>query len=259
MSLEPLVPLFILAFFAVGLVLERVFAARPLPRVRGWYLRAGLCFVVTMAVNAVVPMLVAEHAAAHAPLHLSSLGLLGGGAVAFVASDFFAYWLHRAQHRSPTFWRWTHQAHHSAERVDVMGAAYFHPFDIGVQALVTTVVVAMLGVTPDAAALAGIANVFLAVFQHLNVRTPTWLGYLLQRPEGHSVHHERGVHAYNYGNLSIWDLAFGTFRNPARFSETAGFYDGASARVGAMLLGRDVGTPPEESKSEPELGTARAA
>ena len=62
----------------------------------------------------------------------------------------------------------------------------------------------------------------------------------MQRPEGHSVHHTRGVHAYNYGNLSLWDLLFGTFRNPAEFAAEAGFYEGASARVGAMLLGRDI-------------------
>jgi sterol desaturase/sphingolipid hydroxylase (fatty acid hydroxylase superfamily) len=239
-QIEPLVPFLILGFFAVGLVLERLLAARPLPVIRRWSLRGGIVFFVTLAVNGLVPALLADAVGARAPLHLSSLGLLGGAAVAFLASDLFGYWLHRLQHRVPRLWRWTHQMHHAAERVDVLGAAFFHPFDIALQAAVTTVVVGLLGVSADAAALAGVTGVFLAVFQHLNVRTPRWLGYLVQRPEQHSVHHERGVHAYNYGNLSLWDLAFGTFRNPAEFSATAGFWDGASARIGAMLLGRDV-------------------
>ncbi len=243
-QIEPLVPFLILGLFAVGFVLERLLAARPLPKVRRWTLRAGIIFFVTLAVNGVVPAVVAEVVGDRAPLHLSKLGLIGGAAVAFVVSDFFAYWLHRVQHRVHGLWRWTHQMHHAAERVDVLGAAFFHPFDIGLQAAVTTVVVGLLGVSADAAALAGVTGVLLAVLQHLNVTTPRWLGYVVQRPEQHSVHHERGVHAYNYGNLSLWDLAFGTFRNPAGFSSAAGFWDGASARMGAMLLGRDVEQKP---------------
>jgi sterol desaturase/sphingolipid hydroxylase (fatty acid hydroxylase superfamily) len=243
MSLEALVPVFILGFFVVGLVLERVLAARPLPRVQGWYLLSGISFVATFFMNAVLPMGVALLVQGRAPLSLASLGTLGGALVAFLVSDLFSYLLHRAQHRVPWLWRWTHQLHHSAERVDVMGAAFFHPLDIAAQAAVSTLVVGLLGVTPDAAALSGIVTVLLAVFQHLNVRTPVWLGYLVQRPEAHSVHHERGVHAYNYGNLGLWDLVFRTFRNPPEFARSAGFYDGASRRALDMLLAQDVSVP----------------
>lgn len=244
-QIEPLVPFFILGFFAAGLVLERTLAARPLPSVKGWNLRSGVSFFSTLFLNAVVPMMVAGALGGRGLLHLAGWGTFGGALVTFLVSDFASYWLHRAQHRSHWFWRWTHQLHHSAERVDVMGAAWFHPFDIGVQAAVSTLVVVALGVTPDAAALAGLTGVFLAVFQHLNVATPTWLGYLVQRPESHALHHERGVHAYNYGNLAVWDILFGTFRNPKEFSTFAGFYEGSSARVGAMLLGRDIDLPRE--------------
>jgi hypothetical protein len=73
------------------------------------------------------------------------------------------------------------------------------------------------------------------------VHTPQWLGWIIQRPEAHAVHHARGVHAYNYGNFMLWDILFGTFRNPAGFSGPAGFWDGASSKVGAMLIGRDIG------------------
>lgn len=238
--IEPIVPFVIIGFFVAGLILERVAPGRPLPRVRRWYLFASISFVVTMAINALLPMLFAARVGALTPLDLRRLGTVWGGVLVFVVSDFFGYWLHRVQHRLPRLWRWTHQLHHSPERVDAIGAAYFHPFDIGLQTIVTTVATGLLGVTPDAAALGGLVGVGLAVFQHMNVRTPTWLGYLIQRPEMHSVHHARNVHAYNYGNLGLWDLAFGTFRNPKEFVDEAGFYDGASGRVGEMLLGRDV-------------------
>jgi sterol desaturase/sphingolipid hydroxylase (fatty acid hydroxylase superfamily) len=52
------------------------------------------------------------------------------------------------------------------------------------------------------------------MFQHANLRTPRWLGYIIQRPESHGIHHERGLHAFNYADLPLWDMVFGTFRNP---------------------------------------------
>ena len=68
------------------------------------------------------------------------------------------------------------------------------------------------------------------------------IGYIVQRPESHAIHHARGVHAHNYSDLPLWDIVFGTFRNPGRETRQPllGFYDGASARVGDMLVFRDV-------------------
>jgi hypothetical protein len=41
--------------------------------------------------------------------------------------------------------------------------------------------------------------------------------------------------------LPLWDLLFGTFRNPRGGAPAeAGFYEGASARLGAMLAFRKV-------------------
>ena len=44
-------------------------------------------------------------------------------------------------------------------------------------------------------------------------------------------------------------MIFGTFRNPKGFQQVHGFYDGASERIGDMLLFRDV-TAPEKRLSE---------
>ena len=53
------------------------------------------------------------------------------------------------------------------------------------------------------------------------------------------------MHAYNYADLPLWDLVFGTFRNPpdGATRPAQGFYDGASARVWEMLAFRDVSKP----------------
>ncbi len=82
-------------------------------------------------------------------------------------------------------------------------------------------------------------------FQHANLRTPYWLGYLIQRPESHSVRHQRGVDAFNYGDIALWDMLFGTWCNPREWDEQAGFYDGGSRRIVPMLLGRDIHATPD--------------
>jgi hypothetical protein len=102
----------------------------------------------------------------------------------------------------------------------------------------------LLGLAPEAGAVAAAFLALNAAFQHANIRTPRWLGYLIQRPESHGIHHERGVHRYNDSDLPLWDMLFGTFRNPERWEAEAGFYTGVSSRIGAMLIGHDVATPP---------------
>jgi sterol desaturase/sphingolipid hydroxylase (fatty acid hydroxylase superfamily) len=135
--------------------------------------------------------------------------------------------------------------HHSAESLDAFGAYYLHPLDA---ALFTTwAVIAffpILGLTPEAGAAASAFLAFNAAFQHANIRTPRWLGYLIQRPESHGIHHAAGIHRYNYADLPLWDMVFGTFRNAqtARRLRT-GFYTGASGRLFDMLIGRDVSRP----------------
>jgi sterol desaturase/sphingolipid hydroxylase (fatty acid hydroxylase superfamily) len=242
-GMEAILNLLIPVLFVVALVLERVFPARELPQVRGWLLKGLAFFVLAGVVNTLLPLAFAAVLGPHVPWSIASLGTVGGALVGLVAGDFVAYWVHRGLHRNNTVWRWTHQMHHSAERIDVAGFSYFHPFDLVIQVGGSALVSILLGASAQAAMLVGFTGFVLAVFQHLNVKTPVWLGYLVQRPESHSVHHGRGIHAYNYGNLALWDLVFGTFRNPREFNAETGFWNGASAQVGAMLIGRDVGAP----------------
>jgi sterol desaturase/sphingolipid hydroxylase (fatty acid hydroxylase superfamily) len=131
--------------------------------------------------------------------------------------------------------------HHSAESLDVWGAYYLAPADvIGFVTVQTIVFGPLLGLSTGAVVIGNLFLTFNAVFQHANIRTPHWIGYFIQRPESHGVHHERGVHAYNYADLPLVDMLFGTFRNPRTFEGEVGFYNGASARIGDMLLTRDV-------------------
>jgi len=243
--MERLVPILIPFTFALLIVLERVFPARPLPQVRFWVLKGAVFFVVTGLISSIVPVLLTAVLRGHAPVHLDAqMGLVPAGILGVLLGDLLWYFTHRTMHNVPWLWRWTHQMHHASERVDIPGSAIFHPFDLVVGSLPSALAAALLGLSADAAALAGFIGFLGGTTQHLNVRTPQWLGWFSQRPEAHSVHHARGLHAYNYANFPVWDRLFGTYRNPVAFCGPSGFWDGASRKVGAMLIGRDVADPP---------------
>ena len=70
----------------------------------------------------------------------------------------------------------------------------------------------------------------------------------MQTPELHSVHHQYGVHAYNYGDIPLWDRLFGTYRDMRTFTPRCGFREGAEQELGRMLLFEDVEAAPAASE-----------
>src|SRR3546814_10660772 len=48
----------------------------------------------------------------------------------FLVLELGVYLWQRTMHNSEPLWRAMHQMHHSAERVDIWGAFYFHPLDM---------------------------------------------------------------------------------------------------------------------------------
>jgi sterol desaturase/sphingolipid hydroxylase (fatty acid hydroxylase superfamily) len=250
--------------FALLLAADAVRPARRWPAIRLWRISGLVAFVSSYLVAGMVPVLADGWLAQYQLIDASGLGIAGGAAVGFLILELGIYWWHRSIHRVSFLWRW-HQLHHSAERIDVYGAMWFHPLDIAGFTLVGSVsLVLVVGVRGEAALIASGLATLLSLFQHANIRTPRWLGYVVQRPESHGIHHQRGVHAFNYSDLPLWDIVFGTFRNPVGFSSwsarEAGFQDGASRRIFAMLLGRDVtGERAAEARSGPAEGLARTA
>ena len=118
----------------------------------------------------------------------------------------------------------------------------FHLFDVLSSAIL------YLGVGLGAAAAAGavLLSGLAELFYHWNVRTPHWLGYLFQRPESHCVHHQEGVHSYNFADLPLWDILFGTFHNPRVAQFRCGFGPEHEHRLVEMLWGFDVNRTPSE-------------
>ncbi len=240
------------AAFAALMLWEAALPARKLPRVPGWKRRTALSFALYFMLSSYLPLVWDEHLAAYQLIDLSALGTVGGAAAGLLIYETAVYLWHRAMHASDTLWRVFHQMHHSAERIDTWSAFWFSPADmVGWTLLGSLSLVLLVGITPAAATVVLVTITLLAVLQHANVRTPRWLGYLVQRPEAHRLHHGRGIHAYNYSDLPLIDMIFGSWRNPDDFPSATGFRHGASLRLGDMLLARDVARDSAGAAAEP--------
>ena len=245
MSAADLFGLLVPITFLVMLGIEMLFPARAFPRIRFWRLQGIAFLLVAGVLGSTVPLLIPEDwLARHRLMDLTGLGVIGGAVVGYLVVSLVSYAWHRSAHTFPLMWRMFHQIHHSPQRMDMAGANLFHPLELSVFILIGTLTTTLvLGLDPVAAALTGYIANFYAYFQHMNVRTPRWLGYVIQRPEAHCVHHQRDVHAWNYGDLPIWDILLGTWRNPAAFEGEVGFDAPATKRLGAMLVFADVNQP----------------
>lgn len=249
--------LMVLALYGGILLWEALAPARRLVPVPGWRLRGAAAFVAYVLVSTYVPLLLEPYLPRAALVDLGQapawLGL--GGAVLVFELGLYAW--HRSLHGFRPLWRVFHQMHHSAERHDAVGAYWFSPADmVGFTLLSTLVFTVVGGLSPTTITAFVLLTTFFSVFQHANVRTPRWLGYFIQRPESHSVHHAQTVHRSNYSDLPIFDLLFGTFANPEDFAERQGFYVGASLRWPEMLVGRDVSQP--RTLPTPQIDPGRA-
>jgi len=98
----------------------------------------------------------------------------------------------------------------------------------------------IVGISPQAVTVFLLVTVLLGTFQHTNIKTPRWLGYIIQRPESHTYHHAKGIHKHNYADIVIFDQIFGTYLNPEGYEYETGFYDDASAKVIEMLTFQDI-------------------
>jgi len=187
---------------------------------------AGLIFVETLSTISI--------------LSFADSTILVQGTLGFALTSFVAYWWHRAMHKYDLLWRIFHQLHHSPRRIEALTSFYMHPFDgIAATFLNALCCYVVLGLNAYGTA----ASLFFAalynIFIHADLKTPYWLGYLIQRPEMHRVHHKHMHHSQNYG-LAIWDLLFGTFSNPKEYVQNVGFDEARKNRIYDMLKNKDV-------------------
>ncbi len=161
--------------------------------------------------------------------------------VFYVAYSLGNYWFHRWKHASHLLWRCLHRFHHSPSHMETLVAFYRHPLEIFANTIYIILLGKVLfGASIEVVAMALAIEASLEIFHHSNIQTPRryrWIGYIIQIPEMHLVHHQKGLHRYNYATC-LWDTVFGTIRIPQQWNGNVGFAD--SAKTGKLFLLKQV-------------------
>ncbi len=251
--MDPL-SLIVIGIYAALFLWESLFPGRKLPKMKFWVFRGIFAFMFYFFLASYLPLLWDNYLASYQLFDLSGINPVLAGIAGVFLYQFGVYVWHRAMHKNDGLWRVFHQMHHSAERIDIPSAFYFSPLDmIGWTFLSSLCFALIMGLSAQSTTIVLLTLNFIGMFQHANIKTPQWLGYIIQRPESHSLHHARGVHAHNYSDLPLFDILFGTFKNPKDFMPEAGFYDGASSQVLDMLMFKDLNA--EEESNELKVTT----
>ena len=205
--------------------------------------------------------------------------------VVFDLGYWFAHWL---MHRVPALWEF-HKVHHSAEVLTPLTEFRQHPIELFLFPLCTGTAVGvlfgaaehLLGAERQGLTLVWINivlfayNMTLLHLRHSHVWIPLrgWLGYVLQSPAHHQIHHSTDPKHFdkNLGfGLSIWDWAFRTLYIPSR-REALEFGLGAEShehdgvlkvlwlpfvKAGRLLKQDLQATPPAEAEASQRTASA---
>ena len=236
--------LIIMSGLGVLMILERIFPDQPLVYVPGWWKRV-LLINISQLIIVVIGTYTWEAWLPDAHLfHLRDyVSPMMGGIIAYLINTWIFYWFHRARHNVYFLWLWFHQLHHSAQRIEAITSFYKAPQEIFIDSIMlTTLLYPILGLSKESSIWLTALSAFGEYFYHMNIKTPQWIGYFLQRPESHRIHHLRNKrdHSKNYADLPIWDILGGTFENPKTMDRPTGFAPDDESRVLEMIAGRDV-------------------
>lgn len=228
--------------FAFCFVMERIFPGWPLPTVRTWPVRVLLVNAMQLAVVLLAGLTWEQWFSTASLFHLSEhVSPTAGGLIAYFIATFIFYWWHRWRHEHDVLWTGFHQIHHSPQRLEVITSFYKHPGEMVVNSIIGSLLVyGLLGLSLEAGAVYTLCTALGEFFYHTNMRTPRWVGFFFQRPEMHRIHHQYGRHRNNYGDITWWDMLFGTYENPRDWNSRCGFDDRKEQQLLAMLLYKDV-------------------
>jgi sterol desaturase/sphingolipid hydroxylase (fatty acid hydroxylase superfamily) len=137
--------------------------------------------------------------------------------VVLVVHDFYIYWFHRWQHKSPLLWR-IHEAHHSTKDVDWLSGSRSHSLEILVNQTVEFLPIVLLA-SAEIAVMKGAVDAIWGMYIHSNIDVRSgWMQRLINGPEMHRWHHadDHRSHNRNFSTkLAVWDWLFGTAYLPA--------------------------------------------
>ena len=244
--------IFVFAIFFVTCILERLFPNYILKDTDHWFGRALLFNFLQLLISS-IGSLTWERSFMNgfSIFNLSStepiFNLTGElypyqqGLIGYVFTTWVFYWWHLVRHESYILWLLTHQFHHSPERIEVITSFYKHPLEIFSNSVIIAIIsYPILGISLEGSAWLTVFSGLGEIFYHMNIKTPYWIGYFIQRPENHCEHHLHDtMDCKNYSDFPIWDMLGGTFHNTERFIKS-GFSLQKENRVMDMMMFKDV-------------------
>ena len=235
-----LVTIFIIFIFCF--LIERLKTGWVLPKVRTWWVRVVLINIAQLGVVLLAGVTWEHWFSAWSIFQLSDyVSNTLGGFIAYFIATFLFYWWHRWRHESDFLWRMFHQIHHSPQRLEVITSFYKHPLEMIVNSIMGSLLVyTFLGLSLEAGAIYTFLTAIGEFFYHTNIKTPPWVGFIFQRPEMHRIHHQYNRHKNNYGDITWWDMLFGTYENPKEWTKTCGFIPQKEEQLIDMLKFKDI-------------------
>lgn len=207
--------LIITVFLVISITLEKLFPRVNLPYKKGWMTRA-LIFNVIQLLVVIIGGYTWEKWLNGPSLFKLPWSPFYNGLFAYLCNTWIFFWWHFVRHENIFYWRFVHQMHHAPERLETITSFYKHPIEFVLNSLIITVLTRpILGLNDDTNAWLTVFSAIAEFFYHINISTPRWLGFFIQRPESHLAHHYLDKRCtWNHGDLVLWDMLNGTFWNP---------------------------------------------
>lgn len=230
----------ILGLAGFCIVVERCWPANALSRVRAWYWRVAAVNLMQLGIL-ILAGTTWDLALGKASLFKLQFGTIPNAMVAYLVSTIVYYWWHRFRHESKFFWNLCHQLHHSPRRIEILTSFYKHPVEIFLNSILSaSIVYALLGCSVESGSWYTLFTASAEYFYHWNIRTPRWLGNIIQRPESHRIHHRFRHHTQNFADLPFLDMMFGTFANAMSSPKRCGYETWREDRFEDMLVFRNI-------------------
>lgn len=196
---------------------------REIPRVIRWTNNLGLVVIDTIVLRLSFPILAVGLAVIAQDRGWGLFNVIEAPGwvvvlVSIVVLDLVIYLQHVMFHAVPALWR-LHRMHHADLEFDVTTGLRFHPIEILLSMVIKLAVVMALGPPAVAVLIFEVLLNATAMFNHSNVRFPTFVDRVLRlivvTPDMHRVHHSTRPEETNsnFGfNLPWWDWLLGTYK-----------------------------------------------
>lgn len=207
--------------FITFFVLENRYPARNLPRNKDffqWWLFAqgfAILWIKILFVVIASPM--------NGPFQMGN-SMVESGLLFFFIYSFFNYWWHRLKHSNPIIWRYIHRFHHAPSKMETALIFFKHPLEIIANSCLILAIAWFFSLPIEAVAFGLLIEGAIETYHHANIKTPKrmrWISKFIQTPEMHLIHHQKGLHKYNYVTF-LWDTVFNTARIPEEWDDELG-------------------------------------